>query len=87
ENVSKIYGDRIHMANDQYDALIGADCLAIMTEWSVFRTPSFSVIKELLSSPAIFDGRNLYSLEIMAREGFHYESIGRDVVGQLVTTS
>ncbi len=87
ENVSKVYGDRIHMATDQYDALIGADCLAIMTEWSVFRTPSFSVVKELLSSPAIFDGRNLYSLEMMAREGFHYESIGRDVVAQLVTTS
>lgn len=87
EHVGKIYGDRVHLANDQYDALIGADCLAIMTEWSVFRTPSFSVVKELLSSPAIFDGRNLYSLEMMAREGFHYESIGRDVVGQLVTTS
>ena len=87
EHVGKIYGDRVHLANDQYDALIGADCLAIMTEWSVFRTPSFSVVKELLSHPAIFDGRNLYSLEMMAREGFHYESIGREVVGQLVTTS
>lgn len=87
ENVSKIYGDRVYMATDQYDALIGADCLAIMTEWSVFRTPSFSVVKELLKHPLIFDGRNLYSLEMMIREGFHYESIGRNTVGQLVTTS
>jgi UDPglucose 6-dehydrogenase len=76
-NAQAIYGNRIQFANDQYEALIGADALAIVTEWSVFRTPSFKVMRELLRQPAIFDGRNLYDLDRMAEEGFYYESIGR----------
>ncbi len=76
-NAQAIYGNRIQFANDQYEALIGADALAIVTEWSVFRTPSFKVMRELLRQPAIFDGRNLYDLDRMAQEGFYYESIGR----------
>ncbi len=82
-NVQALYGDRIRLAGDQYEALIGADALAIVTEWSVFRTPSFKVMKELLKTPAIFDGRNLYDLERMAEEGFYYESIGRAVINPL----
>lgn len=79
-NVRAIYGERIHFANDQYEALIGADALAIVTEWSVFRTPSFKVVRELLRQPVIFDGRNLYDLDRMRDEGFHYESIGRGIM-------
>ena len=82
DNVKELYGDRIQFASDQYEALIGADALAIVTEWSVFRTPSFKVMKELLSSPLIFDGRNLYDLELMKEEGFYYSSIGRITVEQ-----
>jgi UDPglucose 6-dehydrogenase len=80
ENVHAVFGDRITFTEDQYEALIGADALAIATEWSVFRTPSFSVMKELMKAPVVFDGRNLYDLELMREKGFHYESIGRDVV-------
>ena len=80
KNVQAIFGDQVVFATDQYEALIGADVLAIATEWSVFRTPSFQVMKELLKAPVIFDGRNLYDLEMMAEKGFHYESIGRTVV-------
>jgi len=79
-NVKARFGDQVFFAADQYEALIGADCLAIATEWSVFRTPSFEVMKELLKNPLIFDGRNLYDLEFMQEKGFHYESIGRTVV-------
>lgn len=81
ENVKARFGDKVFFANDQYEALIGADALAIATEWSVFRTPSFNVMKELLKTPLIFDGRNLYDLELMEEKGFHYESIGRQAVG------
>lgn len=77
-NIKKIFGDKIKYASEQYEALIGADSLAIITEWSVFRTPSFDVMKELLIEPVIFDGRNLYNLERMKEKGFHYESIGRE---------
>ena len=77
ENIEAIFGDRIQLVDEQYEALIDADVLAIITEWSVFRTPSFKVMKELLGENAIFDGRNLYDPEEMKRLGFHYESIGR----------
>jgi len=76
-NVSRLFGESIVYAKDQYDALEDADALAIMTEWSLFRTPSFEVIKKLLSDKAIFDGRNLYDIETMKEIGVHYESIGR----------
>ncbi|RMG87446.1 MAG: UDP-glucose/GDP-mannose dehydrogenase family protein [Bacteroidetes bacterium] len=80
DNIREIYNGQVFLAKDQYEALIGADALAIVTEWSVFRTPSFQVMRELLKNPIIFDGRNLYSLEAMKEEGFYYESIGRDTV-------
>lgn len=85
ENIRAIYGDRITLVEDQYEALIGADALAIMTEWQVFRTPSFDVMKKLLNEPIIFDGRNLYDLEGMEERGFFYNSIGRQEVSSATT--
>lgn len=79
-NVKAQYNGQVSMAADQYEALIGADALAIVTEWSVFRTPSYEVMKELLNNPVIFDGRNLYDVESMKDKGFHYDSIGRNPV-------
>jgi UDPglucose 6-dehydrogenase len=80
ENVKKLLGEKVQLVEDQYEALIEADALAIVTEWSVFRTPSFQVMKNLLKNPFIFDGRNLYDLEFMKDQGFYYESIGRNKV-------
>jgi len=80
ENIRELYGDRITLVDEQYEALVGADVLAIITEWHVFRSPSFKVIKELLSQPTIFDGRNIYDTEDMEEVGVNYVSIGRNVV-------
>lgn len=77
ENVRTIYGDRITFCDNMYDTLEGADCLAIMTEWSEFRNPDFERMATLLREPVIFDGRNLYDQEQMKAHGFYYESIGR----------
>jgi UDPglucose 6-dehydrogenase len=79
-NVKNLIGDKIEFAEDEYDALEGADALLIMTEWPVFRTPEFELIKEKLNNPVIFDGRNLYDLDEMERLGFEYYSIGRKEV-------
>lgn len=76
-NVKKKLGDKITYANDMYDTLDSADALIICTEWSIFRTPDFSKIKDLMKIPVIFDGRNLYDLEEIKEEGFYYSSIGR----------
>jgi UDPglucose 6-dehydrogenase len=80
QHVDAYFKGKVQMAKDQYEALIGADALAIVTEWSVFRTPSFDVMKKLLKEPVIFDGRNLYDVDDMDGKGFHYESIGRRTV-------
>jgi UDPglucose 6-dehydrogenase len=79
-NVKEIYGDGIYFANNMYDALEGADCLCIMTEWQEFRSPDFDRIAEMLREPLIFDGRNVYDLEQMKSLGFQYLSIGRPKV-------
>jgi UDPglucose 6-dehydrogenase len=79
-NVKQILGDTIFYAEDQYDALTGATALIIVTEWSEFRNPDFDRISKTLVHPAIFDGRNVYSLEKMQELSFYYESIGRKVV-------
>ena len=79
-NVQKILGDRIIYVNEPYEALIEADALAIVTEWSQFRAPGFKIMKQLMRQPHIFDGRNLYDLDQMIEEGFYYESMGRSVI-------
>jgi len=80
ENVKEMFGDRVTFVSEQYEAVIGADALAIVTEWSVFRTPSYKVMKELMGAPVVFDGRNLYDAKTMEKHGFYYNSIGRNVV-------
>jgi UDPglucose 6-dehydrogenase len=75
----RIYGDepRLTYVESAMDALDGADALAIVTEWKEFRVPNFDVIKAVLKTPAIFDGRNLYSPELMREQGIEYYAIGR----------
>ncbi|MFQ5852894.1 MAG: UDP-glucose dehydrogenase family protein, partial [Candidatus Binatia bacterium] len=73
----KVFGDGIRYASRNYDALQGADALLIITEWNEFRRPNFQRIKDLLRSPVIFDGRNIYDPPEMRRLGFTYYSIGR----------
>lgn len=81
KNVSLLIGDKIEYAENEYDALIGADALLICTEWGVFRNPDFDRITSLLKDKVIFDGRNLFEAEEMNEKGFYYNSIGRKVVG------
>jgi UDPglucose 6-dehydrogenase len=79
-NVKALLGDRISYAENQYEALKDADALLIVTEWSVFRTPDFDLLENLLKNKVIFDGRNLYDLQKMIDCGFYYNSIGRKVI-------
>jgi len=72
-----IFGDRVVFAASNYDALKGADALAIITEWNEFRRPDLDRVKGLLKTPVIFDGRNLFSPGQMQQQGFTYYSIGR----------
>jgi UDPglucose 6-dehydrogenase len=77
ENIRKIYGDKIELFDDEYEALKGADTLLIITEWPVFRQPDFERMAKNLKQKVIFDGRNLYPTHQMEELGFTYFSIGR----------
>jgi UDPglucose 6-dehydrogenase len=81
-NVKQIFGDRINFAETQYDCIENADALIVATEWNEFRTPDFDKILTLLKDPVIFDGRNVFDVQVMEKKGFHYESIGRSSVNQ-----
>lgn len=69
---------RLTLVNHQYDALEGADALALVTEWKPFRHPDFDAMRRLMRpDPVIFDGRNQYPPETMAAGGFVYYGVGR----------
>ena len=76
-NIEKLFGEKLKYSESMYAALEGADALLICTEWSIFRTPNYEKLKQLLKNPVIFDGRNLYNLNDMETEGFTYVSVGR----------
>lgn len=76
-NVSAQFGDRLSYAKNPYQALEKADGLIICTEWSVFRSPDFSVMFKSMNHPVIFDGRNIFEPEEVRAQGFDYFSIGR----------
>jgi UDPglucose 6-dehydrogenase len=73
----RLFKNRILLCEKSYDALGGADALAIVTEWNEFREPDFEKMRSLLRAPVVFDGRNIYSPEHMRALGFKYFSIGR----------
>ena len=73
----EIFQDRIQLCSHNYECLEGADGLMVITEWNEFRRPNFDRIKQLLRTPVIFDGRNLYEPKLMRERGFIYYGIGR----------
>ncbi len=77
ETSKYFFNDKIRYAENEYDALIDADALLILTEWNEFRNPDFERLKSGLKDLLIFDGRNIFSPEKMQEEGFKYFSIGR----------
>ncbi|HEY0179499.1 MAG TPA: UDP-glucose/GDP-mannose dehydrogenase family protein [Dokdonella sp.] len=76
---ARIYGERadLVLCDKPYDALDGADGLAIVTEWKAFRSPDFERIRKQLKEPVVFDGRNLYEPKSVEAAGVAYYGIGR----------
>lgn len=79
DEARRIFGDepRIAYADNPDAALVGADALAIVTEWKEFRSPDFARIASTLKTPVIFDGRNLYEPKVVRDAGVDYQPIGR----------
>ena len=78
ESAARRYlGDRVLYAKTPYDALEGADALFVVTEWNEFRHPDFARMRELMRSPVVFDGRNVFNPATMRERGFIWYGIGR----------
>src|SRR5262249_22296911 len=75
--VRKLLGDRLELSVNAYDALRGADALALVTEWHEFRRPNFERMNQLLAQPVLFDGRNIWEPTYVRSLGFTYYGIGR----------
>lgn len=76
----RILGDKVKYCKDMYEALIGVDALAVVTEWSEFRLPNFKVMERLMNNKVLFDGRNIFDLEQIVDFDFKYYSIGRQSI-------
>ena len=70
-------GDVVTYAKDMYDAVLNADALLLLTEWKLFRLPSWGVVKKTMNCPVVFDGRNIYEAQEMREAGFEYFCIGQ----------
>lgn len=70
-------GDAVVYATDMYDAVLNSDALLLLTEWKLFRLPSWGVVKKTMNKPVVFDGRNIYDAQEMSDAGFEYFCIGR----------
>ena len=76
EEAHKDLGDTITYTKDEYEALVDADALLLVTEWPEFRVPNFKVVDKLLKNKIIFDGRNVYDQDEMKELGYTYYGIG-----------
>jgi len=72
-----IFGTRVDFKEKSYEALAGADAVAIVTEWHEFREPDWPRIKKLMKTPVVFDGRNIYNPDHLRGLGFTYHAMGR----------
>jgi UDPglucose 6-dehydrogenase len=79
-NAQAIYGNKITCHDRRLQALKGADALFIMTEWNDYKRPNWEEMLQLMESPTIFDGRNLYDPPRMKERGFRYFSVGRPAI-------
>ncbi|MCH8194197.1 MAG: UDP-glucose 6-dehydrogenase, partial [Planctomycetes bacterium] len=82
-----VLGDRVELGQDAYSILAGCDALVVMTDWQEFRSPDFDLLKEKLNKPLIFDGRNLYDVTYVAKQGIDYHCIGRPYLSVAVCGS
>src|SRR3546814_17701493 len=80
EEAQRLYGtrDELSLCGTKEAALKGADALAVVTDWQAFKGPDFDFIKQRLSQPVVFDGRNMFEPTRIERRGITYSLIGRD---------
>lgn len=76
DNIRGLFGDTIKLVDDAYDAVRGADALLLLTEWREYQYPEFERIRELMRTPVIVDGRNIWTTYELGKQGFEYDGVG-----------
>lgn len=77
KQASTVFDQKLEFANTNYNALKDAEALVIVTEWNEFRQPDFDKMKNLMKTPVIFDGRNIYDPGTVKEKGFIHYCIGQ----------
>ena len=80
-NVRAVVGDDLALADDPYVAAEGADAVVLITEWHQLRQPDFARLRQVVRTPLLFDGRNVWDPVEARRAGFEYVGIGRPQAG------
>ena len=76
ENARGIYGDKVRFVDSAYEAAEDADCLILVTEWREYQSPDFKRLHSIMRTPNLVDGRNIWTIYGLTKQGFHYEGIG-----------
>jgi UDPglucose 6-dehydrogenase len=71
---------KANFVNSAMEAVDGVEALVVATEWGEFCNVDLAVVKERMTTPIIFDGRNIFDPKTMMELGFHYHSVGRQAV-------
>jgi len=75
-NIKELFGEKVELVDDAYDAVEGADALMLLTEWREYQYPEFERIRDLMRTPTVFDGRNIWVTYKLADQGFQYSGVG-----------
>lgn len=76
EECRRRIGNVVIYCKDMYEAVIAADALLLVTEWKQFRIPNWKVMRKIMNSNILVDGRNIYEDSELKTEGFEYIRIG-----------
>jgi UDPglucose 6-dehydrogenase len=72
-----LIADKVSYCGDEYEAILGADAVVIITEWNQFRNLDLARVMAELKEPYFFDLRNIYKRKLMEQQGFRYYGVGQ----------
>jgi UDPglucose 6-dehydrogenase len=80
DNMKQVFKEGVEWCNDPVSAAVGADAVALVTDWPQYTTLPFRKIAATMTAPIIFDGRNCLNRDVMRENGFQYYPMGRPPV-------
>ncbi|MBN2334184.1 nucleotide sugar dehydrogenase [Candidatus Bathyarchaeota archaeon] len=66
----------VNLTGDMEEALRGVDCLVLMTRHSVYSELGLGRLMDVMNTPVIVDGRNVFDPDMCRAAGFTYRGVG-----------